>query len=68
MIIDKKALDELTEKAEANPILSCNLDLRNSADDKSQKMLNALEPGTIMLIHRHYVPSKTVVVLRGKIR
>lgn len=45
-----------------------NLDLRNSALDGSQRMLNALEPGTVMPIHRHHQSSETVVILRGKIR
>ena len=55
MIIDKKILDELTAKAKESPRLRCNLDMRNSADDQSQRMLNALEPGTVMPIHRHKV-------------
>lgn len=67
MIIDKRILDELTAKAKENPRLRCNLDMRNSADDQSQRMLNALEPGTIMPIHRHLASSETVVILRGKI-
>ena len=46
MIIDKKILDELTEKAKASPRLRANMDLRNSPEDLSQRMLNALEPGT----------------------
>ena len=45
-----------------------NYDLRNSPEDLSQRMLNALEPGTIMPIHRHHDSSETVVVLRGKIK
>ncbi len=45
-----------------------NYELRNSPEDLSQRMLNALEPGTIMPIHRHHVSSETVVVLRGKIK
>lgn len=65
MIIDKKVLDELSEKAKANPRLRCNLDLRNSADDQSQRMLNALEPGTVMPIHRHKGSSETCVCVRG---
>ena len=44
MVITKEILDELTEKAKANPRLRANLDLRNSAEDGSQRMLNALEP------------------------
>jgi cupin fold WbuC family metalloprotein len=65
MIITKDILDELTEKAKASPRLRCNLDLRNSADDNSQRMLNALEPGTIMPIHRHKGSSETCVCVRG---
>ena len=68
MIIDKKILDKLTEAANGSRRLRMNLDLRNSPDDMSQRMLNALEPGTVMPIHRHRGSSETVVVLRGKIR
>lgn len=53
MVIDKKILDELSAKAKASERLRYNLDLRNSADDQSQRMLNVLEPGTVMPIHRH---------------
>ena len=67
MVIDKKILDELTASAKASPRLRMNMDLRNSPDDRSQRMLNALEPGTIMPIHRHIATSETVVILRGKI-
>lgn len=67
MIIDNKLLDELTEQAKASPRLRCNLDLRNTPEDNSQRMLNALEPGTVMPIHRHLASSETVVLLRGKI-
>ena len=65
MIIDKAILDELTEQAKNNPRLRCNFDLRNSPDDLSQRMLNALEPGTILPIHRHKGSSETVVCIRG---
>ena len=65
MIIDKKKLDELTEKAKFSPRLRANFDLRNSPDDKSQRMLNALEPGTVMPIHRHKGSSETCVCIRG---
>ena len=47
MIIINELLNELIAKAKENPRLRCNLDMRNSADDQSQRMLNALEPGTI---------------------
>ena len=68
MVVDKKILDELTAKAKENPRLRCNLDMRNSADDQSQRMLNALEPGTVMPIHRHLASSETVIIIRGRIR
>ena len=44
------------------------MDLRNSPEDLSQRMLNALEPGTVMPIHRHLASSETVTLLRGRIR
>lgn len=68
MVVDKNILDELTEEAKANPRLRQAMDLRNNPEDLSQRMLNALEPGTVMPIHRHHQSSETVVILRGKIR
>lgn len=68
MVIDKKVLDELSEQAKNNPRLRQAMDLRNSQEDCSQRMLNALEPGTIMPIHRHHASSETVVILRGRIK
>lgn len=65
MVIDKKILDELSARAMESPRLRCNLDLRNSADDQSQRMLNALEPGTVMPIHRHKDTSETCICIRG---
>ena len=67
MIIDQKLLDELTAQAKANPRLRQAYDLRTTSDDKSQRMLNALEPGTIMPIHRHRNTSETMVMVRGKL-
>lgn len=68
MIIDNNILDELTAQAMVSPRLRQAMDLRNSSKDLSQRMLNALEPRTIMPIHRHHGSSETVVILRGKIR
>ena len=68
MIIDKNILVELSAKATANPRLRCNLDLRNSADDQSQRMLNAIEPGSQLPIHRHQKTSETMVCLRGRLQ
>ena len=67
MRITQAILDHLTEQAKASPRLRQAMDLRNSPEDQSQRMLNALEPGTIMPIHRHHASSETVVILRGKI-
>ena len=68
MVLDTNLLDALTAQAKASPRLRMNLDLRNSPNDQSQRMLNALEPGTVMPIHRHRHSSETVVVLRGKVK
>ncbi|MBO6023338.1 MAG: WbuC family cupin fold metalloprotein [Bacteroidales bacterium] len=68
MLITTTVLDELTAQAKASQRLRMNLDLRNSPADQSQRMLNALEPGTVMPIHRHQNTSETVVVLRGKVK
>lgn len=65
MIIDQHILDELTAQAKESPRLRMNLDLRNSSEDQSQRMLNAIEPGTVLPIHRHRSSSETVVCLRG---
>lgn len=67
MKIDQVLLDRLTEQAKASPRLRMNYDLRNSVDDKSQRMLNAIEPGSPMPIHRHQKTSETVVCLRGRL-
>lgn len=68
MVIDQKILDDLTASAKTNPRLRQAMDLRNTPEDGSQRMLNAMEPGTVMPIHRHHGSSETVVILRGKIR
>lgn len=68
MVVDKNILDELCAKAKESPRLRQGMDLRNSLDDLSQRMLNALEPKTVMPIHRHHGSSEAVVIIRGKIR
>ena len=64
--IDNILLDNLTAQAQASPRLRMNMDLRNSSEDSSQRMLNAIEPGSVVPIHRHQKTSETVVVLRGR--
>ena len=67
MVIDSVLLDKLTAEAQVSPRLRMNLDLRNSDADLSQRMLNAIEPGSVVPIHRHQKTSETVVVLRGRV-
>lgn len=67
MKITQALLDSLTEQAKASPRLRMNMDLRNSAEDQSQRMLNAIEPGSPLPIHRHQKTSETVVCLRGRL-
>ena len=67
MNITQAILDELTAKAKESPRLRMNLDLRNGENDTSQRMLNAIEPGSVVPIHRHRNTSETVVCLRGKL-
>ena len=67
MVIDSLLLDKLTAQAKESPRLRMNLDLRNSDGDSSQRMLNAIEPGSVVPIHRHQKTSETVVVLRGRV-
>lgn len=67
MKITQSLLNNLTEQAKASPRLRMNYDLRNSAEDQSQRMLNAIEPGSPLPIHRHQKSSETVVCLRGRL-
>lgn len=67
MEINKEFLGKLFEQAVVNPRLRQNFDLRTSANDNSQRMLNALLPGTVVLIHRHPQSTENVFLLCGKI-
>ena len=67
MEINKELLDKLFEQAKENPRLRQNLDLRTSPADTSQRMLNALLPGTVVPIHRHPQSTENVFLLCGKI-
>lgn len=67
MIIDSKLLDALSEEAKASPRLRFGKDMRTTPEDQSQRLLNALEPGTILPIHRHKKTSETLIVLRGSV-
>ena len=67
MILDDELLNAVAAEAKRSERLRMNRDLRNSADDTSQRMLNALEVGTVLPIHRHRSTSETQILLRGRI-
>ena len=64
-VSDGALLDELTAQAKESPRLRMHFDLRDSAEDESMRMLNALEPGTVIPVHRHNGTSEEVICLRG---
>ena len=66
-LFDNTFLDALLASAAESPRLRMNHDLRNSAADTSQRMLNALLPGTVVPVHRHEDTAETVVCLRGRL-
>ena len=67
MILNKKLMDDLSAQAKENPRLRQAFDLRTTPNDSSQRILNAVEPGTILPIHRHRGSTETIIVLRGKV-
>ena len=67
MIIDTDLLDSISAQAKASPRLRQAFDLRTTPEDGSQRILNAVEPGTVLPIHRHRGSTETIVVLRGKV-
>ena len=67
MIIDQKIMDSLSQQAKESPRLRQAFDLRTTPNDSSQRILNAVEPGTILPIHRHRGSTETIIVLRGKV-
>lgn len=64
--IDKTLISNLLAQAAANPRLRQNFDLRSSEADGSQRMLNALQPGTVVPVHRHPRSNESIVLLCGK--
>ncbi len=68
MIINTKLLDEVTAKAKKSERLRMNFNLHDSLDAKAQRLLNALEPGTVLPIHRHRHTAETYILLRGNVR
>ena len=68
MVIDKKLLDEVAERAKSSPRLRMNYNFHRSLDEKCHRFLNAVEPGTVVDIHRHLTKDETFVLLRGRVR
>ena len=68
MIIDKSLLDSVTSGAKESNRLRMNYNFHDSLDAPCQRLLNALEPETIVPIHRHQHTSETYILLRGKLR
>lgn len=67
MKLDKELLDSITQKAKENPRLRMNHNLHDSLESKVQRLFNALEPGTVLPIHRHQNTDETYILIRGKI-
>lgn len=68
MIIGEKLLDEVSSRAKVSPRLRMNYNFHQSLDEKCHRMLNAVEPGTKVEIHRHPTKDESFVLLRGRVR
>lgn len=68
MLINEQLLDEVTAKAKTSERLRMNFNLHDSLEAKAQRLLNALEPGTVLPIHRHRNTAETYIVLRGSMK
>jgi Cupin domain. len=67
-IIDKALLDRVSEQAQNSPRLRMNFNFHEGDASFSQRLLNALEPGTVMPVHRHRHTAETYVLLRGRLK
>ena len=65
-LIDKNIVDTITEQAQESPRLRMNYNLHDNLDAKAQRLFNALEPGTVLPIHRHRHTAETYILVRGK--
>lgn len=68
MLLSKCILDQLTEQAKSSPRLRMNYNLHESPNDSVQRMLNAIEPESVIPIARHQDVNETLILLRGKLR
>ena len=67
-LLDKELLDTITVQAQESPRLRMNYNLHDSLEAKAQRLFNALEPGTVLPIHRHRHTAETYILVRGKIK
>ena len=67
-VIDNNLIDSVVAQAKESPRLRMNYNFHESLDDKCHRLLNALEPGTVVPVHRHPTKDESFVILRGKIR
>ena len=68
MVIDEQLLNLVSAQAKASPRLRMNYNFHQSLEHKCHRMLNAVEPGTVVPIHRHPTKDESFVILRGKVR
>ena len=68
MLLNNQFLDQITERARQTPRLRMNYNLHDSLDAKAQRLFNAMEPGTVLPVHRHRNTSETYILIRGAIR
>ena len=66
-IIDQSLLNKVSSEAKESPRLRMNYNFHQSLDDKCHRFLNAVEPGTVVEIHRHPTKDETFVLLRGRV-
>lgn len=67
MLLDAELLNKITAEAKASPRLRMNFNLHDSLEAKAQRLFNALEPGTVLPVHRHLATSETYIVVRGRL-
>ena len=68
MVINEQLLNQVSAQAKASPRLRMNYNFHQSLEEKCHRFLNAVEPGTVVPIHRHPTKDETFVVLRGQVR
>ena len=67
-LIDKQLLDDVSRQAQKSDRLRMNYNFHQSLEDKCHRFLNAVEPGTMVEIHRHPTKDESFVILRGRVR